>query len=143
MKKLEDIPKENIFKTPEGYFDRLPGVVQSRIAEKSKQRTPFFQTGFALRYALPVLILAAAGIFWFNNTSRINSLTDIETELENVSPDQLSIFLNDTDLSTDELIETMTWSATDLQDLESEVYSTLEVTSEEIESVLDDYDVEL
>jgi hypothetical protein len=43
MKKLEDIPKKTIFEVPEGYFDKLPGVIQSRIAEQNpvKERIPY------------------------------------------------------------------------------------------------------
>ena len=132
MKKLEDLPKKNIFDTPEGYFDQLPGIIQSRIGQKQIS-SPSFSWGFALKYAFPVLLLVGIGLFWFTT----NKLSNAETELATVSPDQLSLFLNDTDLSTDELIETVTWSSGDVKDLEDEVYSTLEVTTQEIENALE------
>ena len=140
MKKLEDIPKKDIFEVPEGYFEKLPGIVQSRVSASSKRKTT--QWVFALRYAIPILILAGIGIFWFNNSPSYQ-YNELEAELEALQPDQLSIYLNDTDLSTEELVETVTWSEDDLQELQENVYSTLEVTSQELEDVLDEYDVEL
>ena len=32
MKKLEDIPKKEIFDVPDGYFEKLPGKIQARIS---------------------------------------------------------------------------------------------------------------
>lgn len=136
MKKLDDLPKKNIFEVPEGYFERLPGVIQSRTAAKTKSTA--YAWGSALRYSLPILLLAAVGIFWFN-TNYNTPLRGVEVELENMEPDQLSLFLNDTDLNTDELIETMTWSEDDLNELQDDVYSKLEVTGQQVESLLDEY----
>jgi len=140
MKKLEDIPKKNIFEVPEGYFEKLPGIVQSRVAVHSKSKTT--QWVFALRYALPILILAGIGIFWFNNTPAYQ-YNELEADLEALQPSQLSIYLNDTDLSTEDLVETITWSDDDLEELEDQVYSNLEVTGQELEDVLDEYNIEL
>jgi len=132
MKKLEDLPKTNIFDAPEGYFDQLPGIIQSRIVKNKANRTQL-SLGFALKYALPVLLLAGIGLFWFN----ANTLESTDVELETVSPDQLSLFLSDTDISADELIETVAWSSDDVDDLEDEIYSTMKVTTQEIENALD------
>ncbi len=137
MKKLEDLPKKNIFEVPDGYFDQLPGVIQSRIVQKEKN--PETSWSLAFRYALPVLLLAGIGIFWFNYDKQGSA----EEELQTVNPEQLTLFLNDTDLSTEELIETVAWSNADLEDLEDEVYSSLEVTSPEMDKVFDEYDSEL
>jgi hypothetical protein len=139
MKKLEDIPKKQIFEVPDGYFDKLPGVIQSRVSASGKDEVS--QWTFALRYALPILILAGIGIFWYNNVPA--DYNDLETELEAMQPSQLSIYLDDSDLSTEELVETVTWSEDDLKDIEDEVYATLEVTGQELKEVLNEYDVDL
>lgn len=141
MKKLEDIPKKSPFEVPDGYFDRLPSVIQSRVTETKKNKA--YQWSFSVRYALPILILAGIGIFWFNNKPSVNSYEEFEIELESVQPDQLSIYLDDSDLSTEDLVETVTWSEEDLKDLEDHVYSTMEVTGDELEKVLDEYDIKL
>ncbi|PZR38680.1 MAG: hypothetical protein DI538_09025 [Azospira oryzae] len=137
MKKLEDLPRKNIYQVPDGYFDKLPGVIQSRVARKENHHEVSW--GLVFRYAFPVLLLAVAGIFWFNATT----LGSAEEELQTVNPEQLSLFLNDTDLSTEELIETVAWSNTDLEDLADEVYSSLEVTGPEMDKVVDEYGSEL
>jgi len=140
MKKLENIPKKNIFEVPEGYFEKLPGIVQSRVVARSKSKPT--QWVFALRYAVPILILAGIGIFWFNHSPSYQ-YNELELELEAMQPSQLSIYLNDTDLSTEELVETVTWTNDDLQELEDHVYSTLDVSGQELEEVLNEYGVEL
>ena len=34
--KLEDLPQKEIFDVPEGYFEKLPGTIQARIAERQQ-----------------------------------------------------------------------------------------------------------
>jgi hypothetical protein len=134
MKKLEDIPKKNIFEVPEGYFDQLPGVIQSRVATKSSSRLSWT---VSLRYALPVVIIVAVGILWFSNKGI--SQGTIETQLETIQDDQLTIYLNDPDLASEDLAETTTWGEDDLVELEDHVYSTLEVSSKELENALNEF----
>lgn len=140
MKKLEDLPRKNIFETPEGYFDQLPATIQMRITSKDNA-LPAASWSFTLKYAIPVLILTGIGIFWYNSTTTLST----EEELQAMNPDQLGLYLNETDMSTEELIETVTWSSIDLEELENEVYSNLPAppTDQEIESVLEDYESQL
>jgi hypothetical protein len=141
MKKLEDIPKKNIFEVPDGYFDKLPGMVQARVAKRSAMPAWNLSWGWSFRYALPVLMLMAVGIFWFRSGSMVN--TDYESEMARIQTDQLAVFLDDHDLTTDDLVESMTWSTSDLNELEKSVYDTYHVSHQEIEKVLDEYNVEL
>jgi hypothetical protein len=131
MKKLEDIPKKNIFEVPDGYFDRLPGVVQSRISATRKNS---FQWIFALRYAIPVLVIAVAGILWFTRGN-----DDAPGNWDKLEESQLAIFLNDTELTAEDLAESVNWSSDDLAQLEDEVYATLEISNEDIENVLNEF----
>jgi len=139
MKKLEDIPKKNIFEVPEGYFERLPGIIQTRTSSSrpSPVGIPFW--GKALRYALPVVLLIGAGIFWYQNIS-FSTHVNVQTELASSESDQLAAYLDDHELTTDDLVETVTWSSDDLDDLENRVYSTLSVTHHQLEEILDEYD---
>ena len=66
MKKLEDIPKKNVFEVPDGYFDRLPGIIQARVSQE-KPSFVWYSWPVALRYALPVLLMMAVGIFWYTS----------------------------------------------------------------------------
>ncbi len=144
MKRLEEIPRKSIFNVPEGYFDRLPGIIQARVSQEKP--VPAWRPSFsmALRYALPVLVLMTVGIFWFKNSSvSISSTADVEVALQSIQPGQLAIYLDDHELTTEDLVETITWSADDLKDLENSVYATLDVSHQEVEKILDEYDVEL
>jgi hypothetical protein len=136
MKKLEDIPKQNIFEVPDGYFDRLPLKIQERVARPVA--SPWLLWAPALRYAVPVLLLAGMGIFWYQQ----NTPMTIEDELARIQDDQLSLFLADESLSTDDLLETMTWSEEDLQSLENQVYATFDASETEWNELLDELELQ-
>jgi hypothetical protein len=141
MKNLEDIPKKNVFEVPEGYFDRLPGVIQSRISEPRSSPTWIPAWSKALRYALPTMLLMAAVIFWYqNNSGSFSSKVNVQSELASIRSDQLAAYLGDHELTTEDLVETVTWSSDDLGDLENAVYSTLDVSHRQLEEILDEYD---
>jgi hypothetical protein len=120
MKKLEDIPKKQVFDVPEGYFEKLTSTIQARVAEKESRRAmTLLSLPAALRYALPALVLVAVGIFWFQNNA---SQTDAESILASVSTEDLVAYLNDSEISTDELMNAAEFDEDDLDDIESEVY---------------------
>lgn len=109
MKKLEDIPKKTIFEVPEGYFDRLPGVIQSRIAEKNPDRERSSYFALSLRYALPAIVLIAASIFlyqnYYNNNNNNNSPADAESMLASVNSQDLIDYLDDDDVSMEDILD--------------------------------------
>ncbi len=104
MKKLEDIPKKTIFEVPEGYFDKLPGVIQSRIAEKSPSRERVSYFVLSLRYALPAIVLVAASIFVYRNYYN-PQLTDAESMLASINSQDLVDYLDDGEVSIDDILE--------------------------------------
>jgi hypothetical protein len=136
MKKLEDIPKQNIFEVPDGYFDRLPQKIQERVAQPAARPRAIWAP--ALRYALPVLLLAGIGIFWYQQNTPIT----IEDELARIQPDQLTLFLEDESLTSDDLLETMTWTEEDLQSLEAQVYATFEASESELNEILNELELQ-
>ena len=105
MKKLEDIPKTNIFKVPDGYFDSLPSIIQARVAKKENTWMPTFQ--YALKYALPVLIIAV-GLIWLVNSGNQSSGT--EQLLTAVSSDDLMAYIQDSDMTTEDLMESLDYT---------------------------------
>ena len=120
MKKLEDISKKQIFTTPEDYFDKLPSRIQARI--ESKRKTTEYQVSLIpiLKYALPVVVILVAGIFWFNRTPK---QIDPESVLASIQTDDLIAYLDDSELTTDEVIQAGNFDADDLNDIEEEVFS--------------------
>lgn len=39
---LDQLPKRDVFQTPDGYFDQLPSRIQARAVETSRRRTPIW-----------------------------------------------------------------------------------------------------
>src|SRR5262245_33690840 len=120
MKKLEDIPKKEFFNVPEGYFENLPTVVQSRIAGQKKEKAlrPVFS--YALRYALPVVILGVIGYFWLGPKS---NPTDAESILATIDTEDLVAYINESDLTTEELLESVQLDENDVDQIEGEIYN--------------------
>jgi hypothetical protein len=131
MKKLEDIPKKNIFEVPEGYFEKLPGIIQARVAKPAPVR--LWVT--SLKYALPVFALVTVGAFWYMGQSE----KTIGQQLAGIQTEQLMAYLNDADLQIDDLSETVGWDEIDLIDLEDRVYSTFEMTGNELDLLLEEF----
>jgi hypothetical protein len=118
MKKLEDISRENIFKVPDGYFEKLPGVIQARVA-KPEPKAWFAP---AYKFALPVVALAIALTVWFTSRQGVS----LEDQLNEIQTEQLMAYLEESDLSADLLTEEISWSEEDLNELEEEVISSME-----------------
>ena len=117
MAKLEDIPKKQIFNVPDGYFDKLPSRIQSRVSdERSARMQPVLR--YAMQYALPLLLVAAILFYFYRpSTAEANSiLASVETE-------DLIIFLQETDLTTDDVLENIDFSSGEMQAIEDEVYA--------------------
>jgi hypothetical protein len=119
MKKLEDIPKNHPFKVPDGYFDKLPGVIQARIAEQTPARESKPYLRYALQYALPVLILGVAALFYLLPSSPKNT----ESLLASVSTEELVAYLEESEITTEELLDQFDLNAENLEAIEDEVYS--------------------
>jgi len=103
MKKLDDIEKKNIYSTPEGYFDELPGIIQSRVPQKSEKQ-PVAWVSLGLKYAVAaaiVLLIAYFGVF--RNPASIE--TDYNSLLAEVSTVELIAYIETTDLTTDEILD--------------------------------------
>lgn len=118
MKKLEDIPKNNPFSVPDGYFEKLPGVIQARVAEGAakKQAVPYLR--YALQYALPVVVLVIViALYLTPKTSET-----YEEILSSVSIEELTEYLTETDITTDEVLESAELDDESADALEAEVF---------------------
>ena len=140
MKKLDHIPKKNIYEVPEGYFDRLPGIIQSRIAEEKKvyERPAYFQ--LALKYALPMLALIAV-LFFVVRNDQVNG--NPEEMLAAISSEELTIYLQESDLTTEELLEEVDLSELDMEGLNMELDLYPDLDNEDLLEFTDDYLLEI
>lgn len=141
--KLEDINKKNIHKVPEGYFDELPQMIQSKIAEQNVITSGTFQRSKAFRYgfqlALPVaILLMVVGYFaFFNNTSAELSPEDMLAE---VSTDELVDYLEESEITTEEIIEGIDLETVELDFEEKETDLMEGVDENELDELLNDYE---
>ncbi|HEX7015404.1 MAG TPA: hypothetical protein VF191_07800 [Cyclobacteriaceae bacterium] len=132
MKKLEDIPRKNIFDVPEGYFDQLPARVQARVSASSRRRVSWSWTN-SLRYALPVLVAIALVTGWWLKQAP----EDPEAILASIEAEQLAAYLEENGLVTEDLIPYEDLTADDATAIESEVYDAAFEESE-LELLLDE-----
>ncbi|QOI97971.1 MAG: hypothetical protein HRU69_10965 [Flammeovirgaceae bacterium] len=132
MKKLEEIPKKAIFEVPDGYFHKLPGVIQARITENRPQEArPYLR--YALQYALPVVVLLVAALIFLKPAQPL----DAEGLLASVSTEELATYLEQSDMSLDELLENATYDDAVVEAIEAEAFMLLPA------EVLDDLETEL
>jgi len=133
MKKLEDIPRKNIFEVPDGYFEKLPGIIQSRVTSGEKQSTPAFS--LALRFAVPlVLVIAIAAVFWLNQPE-----TDANPQsiLASVQTEDLVAYLSEADFTTDELLDYVELDGEDVTRIEESVYE-FQLNDPDMEDILNE-----
>lgn len=128
MKKLEDIPKNNPFTVPEGYFDKLPGMIQARI-EAGKAKVPVPYLRYALQYALPVVVLTLAAVLYLQ-PKNTHGYDDI---LATVSTEQLAVYLADTDITTDEIVTEGGLDDESAEAIEAEVFTDIDLNALELE----------
>ena len=104
MKKLEDIKKENIYKVPERYFDELPMRIQDRITGESKSAPSMvFDWKMAVKVAVPAFVLVIVVTFGFFFRTN-NNYQDAEAILAQVSTEDMIAYLQETDISVDEIL---------------------------------------
>lgn len=139
MKKLENIPKKNIYEVPEGYFDKLPGMIQARI-EKENPRSHFlFTWGTTLKYALPVVIIFVIGLIWFNQSD--DKKGDFNSILATIETEDLVAYIGESDITTDELLDAALLDMQDAADIEDEVYG--DVYDEDLDALIEEFDIDL
>ena len=116
--KLEDIPKKNAFKVPEGYFDELPQIIQSRIAKKEAWPAGIPSFRWAWRYALPVLAVCLA-LFFLLRPSGPGATP--EELLASVDEEALATYLMESDLTTEELLDMASLDEADINALNGQL----------------------
>lgn len=138
MKKLEDIPKKDLFEAPEGYFDRLPGVIQARIAEKSSTPSWLPSLRFGLRYALPALMIAMAAIFYLNRPA-MQSTEELIASIDSVD---LAAYLDESEVTTEDLLEAIPLDYTEADAIQDETNDEIDADEFDVEYLKDEIGIE-
>jgi len=116
MGQLENIPKKEFFRVPDGYFDKLPSKIQARI-ETSKPDHAFQPAlRLALLCAIPLVLVAASLFFYFGHRP------DTESMLASVETADLIQYLQGSDMTTEEVLAIVDLSAEEVESFENEVY---------------------
>jgi hypothetical protein len=97
-----------------------------------KEAKPYLR--YALQYALPVVILAVVAVVYFTP----GKAQDTDSLLASVSTEQLIAYLEESDLTTDELLENFDFDAASVEAIESEVYFSTDAFEN-----LEDIDIDL
>ena len=118
MSSLDNIPKKTVFSAPDGYFDKLPADIQSRISAPVRNRGLFPLYRYGLQYALPLLIIA---VVLFYTTSKT---PDAESILATIETKDLVFYFEEVSFTTtEELLDNFEMSAVDVEAIEIEAYS--------------------
>ncbi len=115
MSKIDDIPKKEFFSVPDDYFENLPARVQARIADKRPASARVHLLRYTVRYALPVLLVAAA-VFYYNTGT-----SNTEEILASIDTRELIEYLHETGMTTEEILENVEFTPEEIDALESEV----------------------
>jgi hypothetical protein len=118
MNKLDDIPKKNVFKVPDSYFDTFPHRLQLRIASTGtgRQVTPAYQYTIRYAFAAAAVILVAI-IFYFRPSS-----PDTEAILATMDTASLVDYLEESDVDTDDLLENIELAPAEVEAIENEIH---------------------
>lgn len=140
---LDDINKKNIFKVPDQYFDEFPGRLQKRIREESDKGTGkliSFPSFIRVAVAASVLILITLFMFLLQNNH-----PSVEELLADVPTESLIAYLEESDMSVDELMESidvrLITSEEDL--LEPTVIPDEDINEELIQDIITDYGLDM
>jgi hypothetical protein len=138
MKKLEHIPKKEIFEVPDGYFERLPGNIQARISGSISSTERRFIFRYKLPYALPLIVFVAVTVYWLSVPRQPEN---VESLLASVQTEQLVAYLGESDLTTEDLLEHVDFNSDDLEAIENSVYP-FGSNAPQFENLVDEMDLD-
>lgn len=135
MKKLDDIPKKQVFEAPEGYFETLPGIVQSRVTQKAGAWASWQPV---LKYALPVLVVAV-GLVWYLNADQTNNPEQMLASIDTIDIEE---YLDEADMTTEDLLDNINYDQIQADSLEFE-NPMLDFGDADVDELLNEIETEL
>ncbi len=136
--KLEDINKENIYTVPDKYFDQLPTRIQSRVNDKMPVSGLSWNWSLVYKLAVPAFAVIVM-IFYFGRGNNFET-QNAEAILAQVNTEDLIAYIEDMNLSTDEIIESIDLSDVDLDFYEDgNLINDLEIENENMDLLFDEY----
>ncbi|HTF19597.1 MAG TPA: hypothetical protein VK658_16105 [Chryseolinea sp.] len=121
MKKLDDIPKKNPFDVPDDYFDQLPAKIHLRAQGKSREQSGVWIPG--MRYAMAMVVVVAVVFVLFWRTPDAQDAESPAAILATLETADLVAYLNDGDITTDELLENIHFNNEDATEIEEAAFN--------------------
>ncbi len=137
MKKinLNELDRKQPFKAPDGYFEELPSIIQSKAVDSDKRTQPWEMP--VIRWvAVPAMIIAIVIFSILPNDENNNP----DQLLAEVSTEELVAYLESTDMSTADLLEMIDEPNRLFDDTEVDILGD-GLTDDDMELLLDNYDV--
>lgn len=125
--KLEDINKKNIYTVPDKYFDQLPARIQSRVNEEKP--VSWLRWDWTLTYKLVAPVAAMLLLIFYFGQRPDSGFQNAEAILAEVNTEDLIAYLETTDITTEEIVESL-----DLYDMDLDLYQE--------ESIIEDLQIE-
>jgi hypothetical protein len=138
MKKLEDIPKKDIFEAPEGYFDRLPGLIQARVSKPVADAPWVLSLRMTLRYAVPILVVGVISWLYL----RMPGSPSAEDMIASVDSNNLVAYLQESDITADDLLENLQLSDEDAEAIQNRTYNELQMNEEDMEYLSNEFGID-
>lgn len=139
MKRLEDIPKKQSFKVPDGYFEDLPMRIQARIeAEKPKPVVSFNYGKLALRYALLAILIGIVSVVLWNNYA--TKTEDPLLALDNIPAEQLVAYLENDEVTADDILEHAAFSNTMVDEMQTPYEG---ISDKVLDELANEYDINI
>ena len=137
---LDEVSKKETFSVPDGYFDKLPAIIQAKAIESTKQKTIFSPIG-VLKFAIPsLLLLFIAGYYSYKYQNSDDQLdSKIELMLVEVSTEELVDYLDQSDLSSEDFLELVSFEGERIDDFSNELEN---VSDEDLEFLINDFEIE-
>jgi hypothetical protein len=135
MKRLDEIPKKQIFTVPDGYFEDLPMRIQARIQTPERKSSWIPEFNLALKFALPIVLFGVISVIvWVNLPKTKDALANLDT----IPTEQLLAYLEADEISTEEIIENVNFTNAAINSLYQQPE---EFTSNELDELAQQYDL--
>ena len=138
--KLHDIEKKNIFEVPDGYFDKLPQLIQARVAAKEKTVFSLPAFVFNFKYAFAIVLVAVVSVIVFRNYT-IQPMP-VGMALQEINTETLIAYLGESDITEEEIIEAVDAKQLDFNDTPAASIYGLDIKTTDIDKLSNDIENE-
>jgi len=126
--RLNEIPKKELLEVPERYFDELPLKIQKRIPQ-SRSREHAFNLVHVLKWAPALILVVLLSLWWLVKPETQTST--FEEQLALITDEEIIIYLEDSEISTEDIIETVSDRSLIIEDTHIEDIIDQEIINDE------------